>query len=171
MADETKISGLLSGDLDPAEQEALLTRIRVMEMTDIAEDPDFEIYRLYSDVIQILKNAYGAVGMGRPLYQVHTDAMDIMLRSLSSENEGDPVEMMKLLIRENVSRLRELPEDYGAQLDGIFKKREEQKDRMTAEEFLREVFSAYLASRDMNEADWVAENRHRILGGENGNNE
>ena len=140
----------------------LYTRIKTLELTDIATDENFEVYLLLSDVIAILKGCYRELGLGRPLYQTHADALGITLSALEGSCDC-PEETIRDEITENCARLRDLPPDFRNTVSEITDSRKKARDAMDSQQYLEEAFAAYLASRSMNEEDWIRENHQRIV--------
>ena len=140
----------------------LYTKIKTLELTDIAEDENFEVYLLLADVIAILKGCYRELGLGRPLYQTHANALGITLSALE-ESCDQPEETIRDGIMENCSRLRDLPPHFRDTVSEITESRKKSRDSMDPQQYLEEAFAAYLASRSMNEQDWILENQQRIV--------
>lgn len=115
------------------------------------------IYHVLADTIVILKTAYREAGAERPVRQVREEAMDLMLQTVSGDNQEVSRDFFCGQIRHLTKRYHSLPEDYDKILDQIIEKRKKDKAAMKAETVTEEVFRAYLGSLGLNEEAWRKE--------------
>lgn len=116
-----------------------------------AGDP---VYRLLTDCVYILKEAYHAADVHRPVQQVRAEAMDQMLQSVSADNQGIEIDFYLAKVKEIVRRYHDLPEGFDEKLQEILSRRDKTKAKMTNDEILDEVFEAYLGTLELNEKQW-----------------
>lgn len=121
-----------------------------------AGDP---VYRLLTDCVYILKEAYHAADVHRPIQQVRAEAMDHMLQSVSADNQGIEIDFYLAKVKDIVRRYHDLPEDFDAKLQEILARRAKTKANMTNDEILDEVFEAYLGTLELSEKQWRADRR------------
>ena len=88
------------------------------------------IYHVLADTIVILKTAYREAGAERPVRQVREEAMDLMLQTVSGDNQEVSREFFCGQIRHLTERYHSLPEDYDKILDQIIEKRKKDKASM-----------------------------------------
>lgn len=119
-----------------------------------ARDP---VYCLLTDCIYILKEAYHAADVHRPLSQVRAEAMDHMLQSVSADNQGIEIDFYLARVKEIVRRYHDLPEHFDEKLQRILAQRAEAKKNMTNDEISDEVFEAYLGTLELSEKQFREE--------------
>ncbi|MBQ2678275.1 MAG: hypothetical protein IJF96_05175 [Firmicutes bacterium] len=112
------------------------------------------IYHLLADALMILKEAYEAAEVVRPMVQVRREAMDLMLQTASSDHEQDWKEFFREQIGIMAERYHSLPEDFDQKLEKIISDREKSKKDKDPEEMVEEVFKAYLGSLELTEEQW-----------------
>ena len=117
------------------------------------------VYHLLADITVILKKAYEMTGTHRPIGQIRTEAMDIMLQTVTRENPEDDQAFLKRQLMDTVARYRDLPEGFENTLDGIIEDRRRSKAKMNPEEMSDEIFKAYLGSLDLDEKEWRRQRR------------
>ncbi len=115
------------------------------------------VYHLLSDVTYLLRGAYDAAGVPRPAAQVNAEALDIMLRTVSSDNKERPTAFITEQLRINTKRYRTLPENFDELINKLIAKRAAQRKTMTQEEQTGEAFNAYLLSIGTDEKSWRKE--------------
>lgn len=71
---------------------ALLAEQKMM----ISQDP---IYNVLGDMVEILKKAYKVTGISRPMAQVRSEAMDIMLQTMSKDQKEPSKEHLYFLLK------------------------------------------------------------------------
>ena len=119
------------------------------------------IYHLLSDTTQVLDEAYKATGVTRPGPQVRSEAMDIMLQTVSASNENPSEEFLVGQIVNLAGQYRNLPEDFEEQVKTLFERCHARKAELSAEERATAAFNAYLGSIGLNEETWRAERRQQ----------
>lgn len=126
----------------------------------ISQDP---IYNVLGDMVEILIKAYQATGITRSMAQVRSEAMDIMLQTMSKDQKEPSKEHLYFLLKETVNRYRELPLEFDEKLDKILEERKQRTLEMTSDERVKEAFNAYLGSLDVTEDGWLEGNRDRAV--------
>lgn len=126
----------------------------------IGRDP---IYNVLADMVEILRKAYHATGITRSMAQVRSEAMDIMLQTMSGDQKEPSREHLFFLLKETVKGYRELPNRFDEKLDQILKERKQRTISMTPEERVTEAFSAYLGSLELTEEGWLRVNRDKAV--------
>jgi hypothetical protein len=121
------------------------------------------VYHLLADVVCYLTEAYHAAGVSRSQAQIRAEATDVMLQTVSGENQAPSKEFLVGQIRSLAERYHELPDDFDEKLTAIFAKRAEKKRAMSPEELADEAFKAYLGSIDLDEERWRRERREEAL--------
>ena len=134
--------------------EKKLDAMLAAEKLKVNGDP---IYNVLADFVYILDKAFRAAGMARSMAQVKSEALDIMLRTLSGDNSEVSRDMFINLVTGTVAAYREIPEDFDA--ESIIDDRAEKKRAMTDGERADEVFGAYLGSLDIDEDAWRSAHR------------
>lgn len=141
----------MKGEIPPHMIEQKLDSVIAREKMNIAGEA---IYHLLADVLVILKEAYNAAGVARPLVQVRREAMDLMLQTVSEEHAADWQSFFRDEITVMAERYHVLPENFGQQLDNIIDSRMKNKSVMKHDDLIDEVFSAYLGSLELTEEQW-----------------
>lgn len=135
-----------------------LDALTAKEKMAAAGDP---VYRLLTDCVYILKEAYHAADVHRPLMQVRAEAMDHMLQSVSADNQGIEIDFYLAKVKEIVRRYHDLPENFDENLQEILSRRAKTKANMTNDEILDEVFEAYLGTLELSETQWREDHREQ----------
>ena len=117
------------------------------------------IYYLLADVTEILGEVYQMAGCSRSKVQVESEALDILLQAVSSDNEGPEVEYMKDQMYQMAARYSQLPDDFPEMIDSAFSRRQKKKGRMTPAERSDEAFHAYLRTIGLDEEQLRRERR------------
>lgn len=138
--------------------ESRLDTLTAKEKLAAAGDP---VYRLLTDCVYILKEAYHAADVHRPIQQVRAEAMDHMLQSVSADNQGIEIDFYLAKVKELVRRYHDLPEDFEQKLKDILAQRAKRKSDMTNDEILEEVFEAYLGTLELSEKQWREDHREQ----------
>lgn len=113
------------------------------------------IYHLLADTVALLKKAYALVGISRPDAEVRADSMDIMLQSVSFENQEMPESFLVQQIVDQTGRYRKVPDDFTDQVNALVQERVKEKSEMKPEEMTEEIFKAYLGALKLDsEKDW-----------------
>ena len=141
----------MKGEIPPHMIEQKLDSVIAREKMNIAGEA---IYHLLADALVILKDAYNAAGVARPLVQVRREAMDLMLQTVSEEHAADWQSFFRDEITVMAERYHALPEDFSRQLDNIIDSRMRDKSAMKQDDLIDEVFSAYLGSLELTEEQW-----------------
>jgi len=128
------------------------------EKIKIGSDP---VYHVLANTVAMLDAAYRSVGITRPDAQVRSEALDIMLRTVSGDQEEVSDDYFRTLLAEAVKQYRPVPEDFTRKLDEAALKRREKAAKMTEEEQIQEAFDAYLGTLELDEDGWRAWNRKR----------
>lgn len=137
-----------------------LNALLAEQKMQICQDP---IYNVLADMVEILKKAYSATGISRSMAQVRSEAMDIMLQTMSKDQKEPTKEHLYFLLKETVKGYRELPAGFDEKLDIILEERKQSTLAMTSDEKIKETFSAYLGSLDLSEEVWLEENRNKAI--------
>ncbi len=117
------------------------------------------IYHVLSDCTAILKAIYEACDVNRPLGQIQAEAMDVMLQTVSGDNQTISAERFEALLAELVERYRPIPKHFHATLEQITEKRRRQKAALQPEARIDEAFKAYLGSIELTEPLWRKERK------------
>jgi len=117
------------------------------------------IYHLLADANVILNQAYEALGVARPASQVHHEAEDLMLQTVSGEHQEDWKEYFQEQIAATVARFHDLPPDFAETLGRIIDRRMKNKNAMKQEDLIDEIFGYYLGSQDLSEKQWQEQRR------------
>ena len=128
------------------------------EKIRVAQDP---IYNLLADFSKLLEGAYKEMDLCRSQAQVQSEAMDIMLQTVSGDNHELSPETFRRLVREHVERYRILPRSFDETLERLMSERGDKKRAMTDEEKIDEAFEAYLGSIDQTLGLWRESNMER----------
>lgn len=128
-----------------------LNSMKAQEKLRIGQDP---IYHVLADCIEILKKAYHETGVHRPQIQVDAEALDIMLQTVSMDNQKMTKEFFVTLIKDLIQRYRNIPKNIDMILDQLIEERNKQKSAMTPEEKTNEAYLAYLSSLELTEEQW-----------------
>lgn len=113
------------------------------EKLQVSQNP---IYHVLADITYILNAAYNMTDIVRPLPQIQSESMDIMLECLSSDQKDVSSAFFKQRLTKEVKKYRPIPELFMDELDDVILKRRKKMQNMTAEERADEAFSAYLGS-------------------------
>lgn len=113
------------------------------EKLRVNQDP---IYHVLADITHILNAAYKMAGVNRPIPQIQSESMDIMLECLSSDQKDISSAFFKCRLSADVKKYRPLPKSFMDDVDRLLANRREKVQQMTAEERAEEAFSAYLGS-------------------------
>jgi len=128
------------------------------EKVKIGADP---VYHVLANTTAMLDASYHSAGIARPMAQVKAEALDIMLRTVSGDQEEISDDYFRSLLAEAVKQYRPLPEDFDGKLNEAASKRREKAEKMTEEERIGEAFEAYLGTLELDEDGWRAWNRKR----------
>lgn len=128
-----------------------LNSMMAQEKLRIGQDP---IYHVLADCIEILKKAYHETGVHRPKNQVDAEALDIMLQTVSMDNQKMTKEFFITLLKDLIQRYRSVPQNIDIILDELIEERNKQKSAMTPEEKTNEAYLAYLSSLELTEEQW-----------------
>ena len=128
------------------------------EKMRVAGDP---IYNVLADFAAVLKDAYAATEVSRSPAQINSEALDVLLLTMSRDNESVSAEKFKSLIASLVENYRFLPHDFDETLDELMKRRAEKKRLMSDDEKIEDAFQAYLGSLNQTEELWLKSNRER----------
>ena len=150
----------MEGDASAAMIESKLDSLAAHEKLKITGDP---IYHLLADTVEILDKVYRETGVSRPMRQVRSEAMDIMLQTVSSDNKDLSAEYMKQEMTRLAARYRPIPDDMGEIMEKLFTDRGDKKAQMGADELAAEAFDAYLGSIDLDEKKWRHEHREAAV--------
>lgn len=135
-----------------------LDSILAGEKMRVAQDP---IYSVLADFTAILDEAYRHSDVTRSCAQVQSEALDVMLQTVSRDNrELSPVKLHQL-IRELVEHYRIVPRSFDETLDSIISERGTKKRAMTDDEKINDAFAAYLGSVNQTEEMWRKDNMRR----------
>lgn len=148
----------LQGEVSDSMVESKLDALAAQEKLRVNGDA---IYHLLSDTTQVLDEAYKATGVTRPGPQVRSEAMDIMLQTVSASNENPSEEFLVGQIVNLAGQYRNLPEDFEEQVKTLFERCHARKTELSAEERATDAFNAYLGSIGLNEETWRAERRQQ----------
>ena len=146
----------MKGEIPPHMIEQKLDSVIAREKMNIAGEA---IYHLLADALVILKDAYNAAGVARPLVQIRREAMDLMLQTVSEEHVADWRSFFREEITVMAERYHGLPDDFARQLDDIIEKRVRGRSEMKQDDLIDEVFSAYLGSLELTEEQWRNQRR------------
>ncbi|MDO4545117.1 MAG: trigger factor [Bacillota bacterium] len=146
----------MEGDVPDTMIDQKLDALIAQEKLKVSRDA---IYHLLADTVEVLKQAYKETGVSRPAAQVRSEAMDIMLQTVSGDNQDPSRDYMKQQIRLLAEQYRPAPEGFDETLDQLFAKRDRKKSQMTAEELAAEAFDAYLGSIDLDQDKWRKQRR------------
>lgn len=146
----------MTGEVSDAMVEAKLDALAAREKLTVGQD---SVYHLLGDTAAVLSKAYKATGVTRPMAQVQSEAMDIMLETVSGNNADPSQDFLAGQIAHLVAQYRPLPADFGDVMDRLFAERAQEKAGMTPEEAASEAFDAYLGSINLNESAWRRERR------------
>ena len=135
-----------------------LNSMLAQEKMRIGQDP---IYHVLADCTAILKKAYHETGVNRPKAQIDAEALDIMLQTVSKDNQKMTKEFFVNLVKELIQRYRSIPRDIDGILDNQIDERGKKKSAMTPEEKTQEAFLAYLSSLELNEEQWKTQHQEQ----------
>lgn len=128
-----------------------LNAMAAQEKLRYGQDP---IYHVLADCSEILKKAYHETGVHRPKNQVDAEALDLMLQTVSKDNQKMTKEFFIDLIKELIQRYRSVPKDFTSILEEIIKTRNKEKNALTPEQKIDEAYLAYLSSIELTEEQW-----------------
>lgn len=128
-----------------------LNSMAAQEKLRIGQDP---IYHVLADCIEILKKAYHEIGVHRPKNQVDAEALDIMLQTVSTDNQKMTKEFFASLVKALIQRYRSVPRNIDEILDQLINARSKEKSSMTQEQKIDEAYLAYLSSLELTEEQW-----------------
>lgn len=142
----------MQGDVTEEMVRQQLDAMLAQEKLKIRQDA---IYYLLADTIVLLRRAYELAEVHRPMAQVRAEALDVMLQTVSAENQDE--DSQALLLRQLqilAKRYHTLPEDYDAQMEQALQKRLQDKASMDADQLADEAFAAYLGTLELDEKHW-----------------
>lgn len=119
------------------------------------------IYHLLSDFTAVLEAAYQETEVFRPKAQIQAEALDVMLQTVSADNQEVSPQKFHELIRELVEHYRFLPHGFDETIERLMAERGEKRRRMTDEEKIDEAFEAYLGSIEQTVGLWKENNTER----------
>ena len=122
----------------------------------INNDP---VYKLLADMVEVLDEAYKAVGAVRPKKQVHQEATELMLKTVSAEHEKDWGEFFGGLVKAMVKRCHDIPEGFDQKLKEIITNRSVKRHEMSPEEMADDLFVAFLGSMGLTADQWRDQNQ------------
>jgi FKBP-type peptidyl-prolyl cis-trans isomerase (trigger factor) len=146
--------------IDGAEIEQKLQAVVAREKLRCVRDP---VYLVLADVIALLESAYEAAGVKRSKAQIHAEALDAFLSSVSKDAGEANREALLTLITQNVTRYRNAGDVFFAEMEKLIDKRRAITSAMSLEERAEEAFGAYLASLGFTEEQWKHEVQRTAL--------
>lgn len=144
-------NGLIDGKLEG---------IIAQEKAIVNQDP---IYVMLADAVAMLESAYRWLGVVRPKAEVRSEAMDVMLKTVSPGKNEPSKEHFFLMISQSAAKFRELPEGFGAELERMMERRRAEKAAMSPEQKAEEVFAAYMGSLEISAEKWLEQRRQLAI--------
>ncbi|MCD7922783.1 MAG: hypothetical protein LUG27_10215 [Clostridiales bacterium] len=136
--------------------EARLDAMEAREKAAAVQDP---VCRMLTECVYLLREAYHAADVHRPMSQVRAEAMDYMLQSVSADQQGIEIDCFLAGVKECVRRYHDLPADFDQKLREIQTKRAHLKSSMSNDEICDEMFETRLGSMELSEKQWRDEHR------------
>lgn len=159
--EEAILTSVLAGVAEQVPEALVQQKLNSMLAQAKLKLKDDPVYNVLADFSYILDQAYRAVGVARSTAQVESEALDILLQTVS----GDQPEVSKAyfyqLVKNQVGNYRLLPENFAVLLEHIIRKRKEENAAKTPDERLNQVFKAYLGSLNQNLELWLSNQRPR----------
>lgn len=121
------------------------------EKIRINADP---IYHVLADFTAILDQTYRATNVTRSQAQIQSEALDIMLLTLSKDQEQVSKDYFYQLLKELAHGYRDLPADFDEKLDAIIERRKKENEEKSDDEKIDDAFSAYLGTISQTEQMW-----------------
>lgn len=150
-----KAIGRLDIELPHSLVQGRLQTIIAQEKAIVDQDP---IYSMLADMVAILEGIYRLLDVVRPRDDIRDEAMDILLKTVSSEQEVSKDRLFGLL-GEAAAKYRELPEGFEADLNRLMERRRKQLEGMTHEQRAEDRFTTYLSSLEVSEEQWLQQRR------------
>lgn len=112
------------------------------------------MYHVLADFTAIMDQTYRATNVVRSQAQVQSEALDIMLLTLSKDQEHISQEYFYQLLKERAHGYREVPPDFDEKLDAIIARRKSENEKKSDEEKIEDAFNAYLGTLNQTEQMW-----------------
>ena len=159
--EEAVLTEVLAGVKDRAPEELVRQKLNSLLAQAKLKLKDDPVYNVLADFSYILDQAYRAAGVARSLPQVQSEALDILLRTVSKDQPEVSKAYFYQLLKDQIGNYRLLLENFEALLENIIRKRKEENAAKTPEERLDQVFKAYLGSLNQNLELWLSNQRPR----------
>lgn len=112
------------------------------------------IYHVLADFVAILDQAYRATGVRRSQAQVQSEALDIMLLTLSKDQQEVSKDYFYTLLKERAHGYRDVPAGFDEKLDAIIERRKKENAEKSDDEKIDDAFAAYLGTLSQTEQLW-----------------
>lgn len=146
----TAVSGL-DVPVSAEELEAKLDAFAATEKMRVNSEP---MYHVLADFTAIMDQTYRATNVVRSQAQVQSEALDIMLLTLSKDQKQVSRQYFYQLLKERAHGYREVPVDFDEKLDAIISRRKSENEKKSDEEKIEDAFSAYLGTLNQTEQMW-----------------